>query len=133
MTPREKLSSPGISGLDTIFNGGLPSDRTYLVCGPGKTTFDLQFLLEGSRHGGKAPHIVTSETRFEIESIAHSHGWDISGVTVHQNDRTQLAESPMELSPGRISLGGSMDRLMGMSDGFQKPQSYPTKKERENS
>ena len=44
----------GVPGLDEVLNGGLTSDRLYLVegePGTGKTTLALQFLNEGLRRG----------------------------------------------------------------------------------
>jgi KaiC/GvpD/RAD55 family RecA-like ATPase len=42
--------STGIAGLDELVDGGYPKGRTILVSGDpgsGKTTFGLQFLLDG--------------------------------------------------------------------------------------
>ena len=44
-------SATGISGLDDILCGGLPSNRLYLLegkPGTGKTTLALQYLLTGA-------------------------------------------------------------------------------------
>jgi circadian clock protein KaiC len=55
-TPRvsgERLST-GIAGLDEMTEGGIPAGDVVLVAGPtgsGKTTFALQFALEGLRRG----------------------------------------------------------------------------------
>lgn len=71
----------GIPGLDTVLNGGLPSNRLYLMQGEpgtGKTTIAFQFLLEGIRHGESCLYISFSESREELEAVAHSHNWDIS-------------------------------------------------------
>ncbi len=50
---QQMVASTGILGLDVIIvNGGFPRNRPYLVDGDpgaGKTTFALQFLLEGAR------------------------------------------------------------------------------------
>jgi circadian clock protein KaiC len=75
----------GITGLDDILGGGLPARRLYLVQGQpgsGKTTLALQFLLEGARHGEKVLYISLSETRDEVEEVAHSHGWSLDGVEI---------------------------------------------------
>ncbi len=73
----------GIAGLDDILTGGLPSNRLYLVRGgpgTGKTTVGLQFLLEGVRRGESALYITLSETEFELEAVASSHGWSLAGI-----------------------------------------------------
>jgi len=48
--------STGVPGLDDIIGGGFIPGRVYLVIGPpgsGKTTFGVQFLVEGARKGDK--------------------------------------------------------------------------------
>ncbi len=77
----------GVEGLDDILNGGLPKHRLYLVQGDpgvGKTTMAMQFLLEGVKRGEKVLYITLSETKEEIELIANSHGWDISGINLFE-------------------------------------------------
>ena len=62
-------SATGISGLDDILCGGLPSNRLYLLegkPGTGKTTLALQFLLTGGMAGEKVLYITLSETRDEL-------------------------------------------------------------------
>jgi circadian clock protein KaiC len=75
----------GIRGLDDILGGGVPARRLYLIQGQpgsGKTTLALQFLLEGARNGEKVLYISLSETRDEVEEVAHSHGWSLDGVEI---------------------------------------------------
>ncbi|MET0249864.1 MAG: ATPase domain-containing protein [Sphingobium sp.] len=79
--------STGNDGLDKIVKGGLPFNRLYLVegtPGSGKTTLALQFLLEGTRRGEKTLYITLSETAEELDVVAHSHGWDLSGVNLFE-------------------------------------------------
>lgn len=78
-------ASTGISGLDEILGGGLPRNCLYLVegdPGSGKTTFGMQFLLEGVRNGERTLYITLSETKTELDSVAMSHGWDLSDISV---------------------------------------------------
>ena len=77
----------GISGLDSILGGGLPSNHLYLVDGEpgaGKTTLALQFLLEGARHGEKGLYVTLSESSSELRGVAESHGWDIGSIEVFE-------------------------------------------------
>ncbi len=50
----------GIKGFDELIEGGLLAGKTYLLVGPpgsGKTTFAMQFLLEGARRGENTAYI----------------------------------------------------------------------------
>lgn len=75
----------GVTGLDDILGGGLPSRRVYLIQGApgcGKTTLALQFLLDGARRGEKVLYISLSETREEVEEVARSHGWSLQDIEI---------------------------------------------------
>ncbi len=81
----EGQCSTGITGLDEILTGGLPCHRMYSVQGQpgsGKTTFALQFLLEGSKRGEKTLYVTFSETIKELTKVAKSHGWSVDKITV---------------------------------------------------
>jgi len=52
----------GINGLDDVLEGGLPFPSTILVAGDtgsGKTTFGLQFLVEGAKNDEKGLFFTT--------------------------------------------------------------------------
>ncbi|MDE2050240.1 MAG: circadian clock protein KaiC [Gammaproteobacteria bacterium] len=77
------LCPTGIAGFDDLIGGGLPRDCFYLLQGDpgsGKTTFALQFLLEGLRCGEPAFYITLSESRAELEKVALSHGWSLERI-----------------------------------------------------
>ena len=78
-------AATGISGLDEILGGGLPCNCLYLIegdPGSGKTTFGMQFLLEGVRRGERTLYITLSETRAELEFVAASHGWNLDSFSI---------------------------------------------------
>lgn len=86
----------GVPGLDEILCGGLPRNHVYLLQGKpgtGKTTLAIGFLLEGARNGEKGLYITFSETRSELETVAKSHGWDLSQIEI-------LEVSPLRLNSG---------------------------------
>jgi len=61
-------AASGILGFDTLSGGGFPKKRLYLLEGDpgvGKTTFALQFLLEGARRGEKVLLVSLAETEEE--------------------------------------------------------------------
>jgi circadian clock protein KaiC len=75
----------GIAGLDEVLGGGLPHNRMYLIegdPGAGKTTLAMQFLLEGVRNGETGVYATLSETEEELRDVAHSHGWNLDGITI---------------------------------------------------
>ena len=77
----------GSPGLDLVLNGGFPANRLYLIegdPGTGKTTLALQFLLEGVRRGEPVLYVTLSETKEELTAVAHSHGWSLEGVNLHE-------------------------------------------------
>ncbi|MFA4640365.1 RAD55 family ATPase [Pyrococcus kukulkanii] len=81
--------STGVKGLDELIEGGLIPGRVYLVIGPpgsGKTTFGMQFLLEGARRGEKTAYIslihkpeevVKDMARFDPSIYAYVNTWKL--------------------------------------------------------
>lgn len=109
--PPTQSSATGIAGLDDILDGGFTPHRVYLlegVPGSGKTTLALQYLLEGARRGETVLYVTLSETEEELRSMAHSHGWDISGVTIRElvppEDSLQPAEQYTMFHPSEVEL-----------------------------
>lgn len=93
--------SSGNAGLDSILKGGLPADRLYLLegsPGSGKTTFALQYLLEGVRQSEKCLYITLSETSEELRAVADSHGFDLTGIEL------------FEFASAEAVLGGDRDQ-----------------------
>ena len=72
--------STGIDGLDEMLEGGVP--RGHAVCvlgsfGTGKTTFALQFIVEGLLEGDKAIFVTLEEDVESIVASAAKFGWDL--------------------------------------------------------
>jgi circadian clock protein KaiC len=91
------LVATGIAGFDDIIGGGFTRNRLYLIegnPGSGKTTFALQYLLDGARLGERAMYITLSETAEELRAVAASHGWSLDGV-----DLIELVASNDSLTP----------------------------------
>jgi circadian clock protein KaiC len=110
--PKAVRVKTGIRGLDDVVDGGLPANRMYLVQGDpgvGKTTIGLQFLLDGAAAGERGLYVTLSETAEELSAVAHSHGWDLGGITVHEvmpSTSLLLAEDDSTLfQPSEIELG----------------------------
>jgi len=109
----------GIPGFDEVTQGGLIADRIYLVDGDpgaGKTTFALQFLLEGVRNGERCLYVTLSETRDELASGARSHGWSLEGLDVFEllADAQDLAgeDELTMLNPSEVELGETTRKVL---------------------
>jgi len=84
----------GIPGFDEVTQGGLLADRIYLVDGDpgaGKTTFALQFLLEGVRNGERCLYVTLSETRDELASEVANAKDKASEAAGHLENRAETA------------------------------------------
>lgn len=110
-------SSTGIPGLDDVLGGGLIGEQMYLVegaPGAGKTTFALQYLLEGVRLGERCSYVTLSETKRELEAGARSHGWSLEGIEVVElvPDEEVLAEDQLSMLPSsEIELDETIRRV----------------------
>ena len=72
--------STGITGLDSLLQGGFLAGRSYLVtgdAGTGKTTACMQFLLSGLKEHEKAVYVTVDERPAEILQSASSLDWDL--------------------------------------------------------
>jgi len=71
----------GIPGLDEILGGGFPRSRSILLagtCGTGKTTFGIQYLVNGVLQYGEPGIMVTLEQDSEeIRNDMGKYGWDL--------------------------------------------------------
>ena len=88
------LVTTGVVNLDSILQGGLPSQRVYLITGDpgtGKTTLALQYLLEGVRLGEAGLYVTLSETAEELRATASSHGWSLDKLTVYELSSVEQA------------------------------------------
>ncbi|HEY1250786.1 MAG TPA: ATPase domain-containing protein [Thermoanaerobaculia bacterium] len=104
-------ASSGIPGLDNVLGGGFPTGHIYLVQGDpgvGKTTLGLQYLLAGRDAGGKPLYVTLSETADELRAVAASHGWDLSGIEIHEitpGPEAMTAEDNTLFHPAEVELG----------------------------
>jgi len=118
MVNRPHRLRTGIPGFDDVIRGGLVADRLYLVDGEpgaGKTTFALQYLLEGVRLGERCLYVTLSESKEELVASASSHGWSLDGVEIVE----VLAESDLDgesaltmLNPSEVELTETTRRVL---------------------
>ncbi|HTA66371.1 MAG TPA: circadian clock protein KaiC [Xanthomonadaceae bacterium] len=103
-------SPTGISGLDEITGGGLPTGRTTLMVGgpgSGKTIFALQFLVHGARECNEPGIFVAfEETGARIITNAEGFGWNLPELRPKQLDFIDAQPSPDLIQSGNFDLGG---------------------------
>ncbi len=59
----------GVPGFDELVQGGLISKRVYIIAGPpgsGKTTFGIQFLIQGAKEGERGLYVTLTEDPHSI-------------------------------------------------------------------
>lgn len=117
--PDAPALTTGIAGLNDILRGGFPADCVYMVSGTpgtGKTTLALQFLLEGVKLGESCLYITLSETRREIEKVARSHGWDLSGLNICElipsEGNLSAAAQLTVFNPSEFELGETTEAMI---------------------
>ncbi|HSH92856.1 MAG TPA: ATPase domain-containing protein [Roseimicrobium sp.] len=109
----------GVAGVDDILRGGLSPDCLYLVSGEpgaGKTTFAMQFLLEGVRAGEPCLYITLSESKKEIRKVARSHGWDLSALSIAElipAEHNLSVEAQLTVfNPSELELGETTEAMI---------------------
>jgi circadian clock protein KaiC len=119
MERQEPTEASGVEGLDNILRGGFPENCLFLVTGTpgtGKTSLAMQFLIEGARKGDRCLYITLSETRAEIDKVARSHGWDLSGIAVKEliPSETNLSVDAQltVFNPSEMELGETTQALI---------------------
>ncbi len=89
--------STGIVGLDDVLAGGFPEGHFFLIegiPGTGKTTLGLQYLMAGAQRGESVLYVTLSESKAEVEKVARSHGWSLTGVTIFEVTPTEDSLRP---------------------------------------
>lgn len=79
MADKEKVSS-GIPGLDDLIEGGFYPKSTIVLLGSsgtGKSTFAVQFLMEGIEQGEQALYVTLEEPPEQIMREAELMGFDL--------------------------------------------------------
>jgi riboflavin-specific deaminase-like protein len=114
-------ASTGIPGLDYVLGGGFPTGHVYLVegdPGSGKTTVALQFLREAASRGEPVVYVTLSETATELGAVAASHGWSLTGITIHELPAADAAtfnddDQYTFFHPSEVELGVTMKSVIG--------------------
>jgi len=121
-TTASDRASTGVTGLDEILGGGLPTNHLYLIDGEpgtGKTTLALQFLLAGAALGQRGLYVTLSESEAELRAVAGSHGWTLDSIDVFElSTGTGLAveEGYTIFHPAEVELQQTMDAVLAAVD-----------------
>ncbi len=116
MNPSRDICT-GIPGLDDVLIEGIPLNRVLLLLGPpgsGKTTFALQFLVEGVRHGEKGLYVTLAESKEELGEFARSHNLSLEGIDLLALMPAQYLEGKPQayFQPGEFEAGELPRRII---------------------
>ncbi|MBN9219331.1 MAG: AAA family ATPase [Mesorhizobium sp.] len=110
----------GVDGLDYVLRGGFAKYRSHLIegrPGSGKTTLGLQFLVEGARRREKCLYITLSESKRELQSVAHRHGLALDGIDILELVPPELSLDPSQLQTlvhsSDLELGETVQSVLG--------------------
>jgi circadian clock protein KaiC len=118
----DQLAPTGIPGLDEVLRGGLPRHQMYFIQGDpgaGKTTLSFQFLLEGVRRGEKTLYVTLSASRRDLERVARSHGWDLTGVDIYEHFRAAPETETTIFRPAEVELARTVRAILDAIDARQ--------------
>ena len=109
----DRISS-GIPGLDKLIEGGFKGGSINLVCGgagSGKTTFAVQFLLEGLKKGEAGIYITFEEKRDKLYEDMRDFGWDME-----QYEKAGIFKfleyTPEQIRHVLVEGGGTVDAII---------------------
>ena len=103
----------GIEGFDKALNGGFPKGNIVLLsggAGTGKSTFCLQYLMNGAKMGEKGLYISTEQGRKELLKTAQSFGWDFEKLEAEGKVRIAYFDI--------VETDGFLDKLYGLYTSF---------------
>jgi circadian clock protein KaiC len=122
--PELQKTPTGISGLDEVTGGGLPTGRSTLICGPagcGKTLMAMEFLVRGvTVYDEPGVFIAFEESTDDLVANFASLGFDLAAaeaagllVLDHVNVGNVAAEETgdWDLDGLFLRLGASIDRV----------------------
>jgi len=134
MPTPENLARTGISGLDSILEGGIPRSNVTLVegaIGTGKTTMGVEFVYRGASEFDEPGLIVLFEVSPEkVVRDAAQLGWDLPALerqgrvkivyTTRQVFRQELQQADSLLLQEAAQMGAArlfVDGVVGVIDG----------------
>jgi KaiC/GvpD/RAD55 family RecA-like ATPase len=117
--------STGVPGFDELVQGGLLTNRLYVVSGPpgsGKTTFCSQFITEGAKAGDKCLYITMHETKEEL--LQDMSGFDFGFDQVMKSGQIQFLNLVTESGKRTITQFGTEGGLTNRIKSFIQHQEF---------
>ncbi len=113
MTSDERVPS-GVPGLDNTIKGGFRQGSVNLIAGnvgSGKTTFAMQFLLEGLKRGENGIFISFEETKQKLFDDFIEFGWNLAEYE-RAGQLTVVEYTPEQVRRHVAEGGGTIDVLV---------------------
>ncbi len=114
IVPKLQRIASGIYGLDKLIEGGFKSGSINLVCGgagSGKTTFAVQFLIEGLKKGEAGIYITFEERKEKLYDDMLEFGWDLEKYERLGLFRF-LEYTPEQIKRVLVEGGGTIDAVI---------------------
>ncbi|WP_017815679.1 ATPase domain-containing protein [Paenibacillus shenyangensis] len=112
---KKKAVHTGIPGLDDILYGGVPPGAVVILegePGTGKTTFGMQFLVEGAiKHDEPGIYITFEELPEQIYDDMTSFGWDLRDLE-RQNKLRVICMEPDILLEQMLQPHGLFEQIV---------------------
>ncbi|MFC7072794.1 RAD55 family ATPase [Halovenus rubra] len=109
--------SSGVPGFDQLIEGGLLSDRLYVISGPpgsGKTTFCSHFITQGAKKGEECLYVTMHESKEVL--LRDMSGFNFGFDRAIQSDSIQFLNLVTESGKRTITQfgtdGGLTNRLI---------------------
>ena len=106
-------TATGITGLDEMLEGGIPTGYTILVAGgpgTGKSTFAMQFLKNGvDQYGENGIYITLEEKAEDMIRNFGNYGWDLSKIKILSMipEKASIAQETKYVSVGARAGDGN--------------------------
>tara|TARA_Y100000310_G_scaffold144893_3_gene144231 strand:- start:45524 stop:46231 length:708 start_codon:yes stop_codon:yes gene_type:complete len=113
MVDNTRIAS-GIPGLDPLIEGGFKTGSINLVvgtAGSGKTTFAMQFLIDGLAKGEPSIFVTFEEKKKKLYEDMKSFGWDL--IKFEEQGLFKFLEyTPEQIKRVLVEGGGTIDSLI---------------------
>jgi len=105
----------GVTGLDEMLGGGVPSGKIVLLCGgpgTGKTIFSIQYMMSAIARGEPCVYVSLEESFKEKVENALNFGWDLQKAM----DQEKLAVLDISMIPQSRGIVEPFEREQGKLD-----------------